>query len=369
MSENGTLLRVRNLRTSFDTEDGLVRAVDGVSFRVARGRTFALVGESGCGKSVTAFSILRLISCPPGRIAGEGIEFEGRNLLDLPESQMRQVRGGEIGMIFQEPMSSLNPVFTCGSQIVEAIRLHSKTTGGQARDLAVDLLARVGIPEPARRFREYPHQLSGGMRQRVMIAMALSCNPRLLIADEPTTALDVTIQAQILDLLKEIQGRTGLSIMLITHDLAVVAETAHAVAVMYASKIVEFTDVRRLFGRPLHPYTHGLFRSVPRLGERKTRLQTLGGTVPNPLSFPSGCKFHPRCLLARQAAAKLDAGQTVSVITEEGPARVPKRCAAKEPSLREMDKGHWCACWEQPGYEDAPQTDPSEGGSDAKGNP
>ena len=360
MSNSDTLLRVRNLRTCFNTEDGLVRAVDGVSFRVPRGKTFAIVGESGCGKSVTAFSILQLLSMPPAFItsrrwvrqaqargaavephvlaAPSMIEFDGQDLLALDESQMRQVRGGKISMIFQEPMSSLNPVFTCGRQIAEAICLHRQMSGGEAKAMAIDLLRKVGIPEPTQRYDEYPHQLSGGMRQRVMIAMALSCNPRLLIADEPTTALDVTIQAQILDLLKQIQARESLSIMLITHDLAVVAEVADVVAVMYASKIVELTDVKTLFSQPLHPYTQGLFRSLPRLGQKQDRLQTLGGNVPNPLHFPSGCKFHPRCTVCRADSP----------------------CRTQEPPLREVLKGHWVACWDAPGYEPAPTTDPSE---------
>jgi oligopeptide/dipeptide ABC transporter ATP-binding protein len=348
------LLRIRHLRTYFNTEDGLVKAVDGVNLRMEQGKTFALVGESGCGKSVTAFSVMRLISIPPGLITSRDflarrsgklatlsfanpseVLLEGQDLLSLSEGEMRRVRGAKISMIFQEPMSSLNPVFTCGDQIVEAIRLHQSLSGSQAHDLAVEMLAKVGIPEPAQRFNEYPHQMSGGMRQRVMIAMALSCNPRLLIADEPTTALDVTIQAQILDLLKEIQGRLGLSILLITHDLAVVAETAHTVAVMYASKIAEYADVGPLFSRPLHPYTQALFRSLPRLGEKKKRLDTIGGSVPNPLHFPAGCKFHTRCPLCKDI------------------------CRVKEPTLREVEPRHWAACWVCPGYEQAKETDPS----------
>jgi len=338
MSENGTLLTVRDLRTYFDTEDGLVRAVDGVSFRIETGRTFALVGESGCGKSVTAFSILRLLQIPPARIASGRIEMDGINLLDLSEKQMRAVRGGQISIIFQEPMTSLNPVCTCGSQIVEAIRLHRRMSSRDARYLTVEMLDKVGIPAPAQRFGEYPHQLSGGMRQRVMIAMALSCGPRLLIADEPTTALDVTIQAQILDLLKEIQTAGDLSIMLITHDLAVVAENAHQVGVMYASKLVELADNEALFTQPLHPYTHGLFRSLPRLGEAAERLETIPGTVPNPLDFPAGCNFHPRCPIGRDRL----------------------RCRTQEPSLREVRPGHWCACWECEGHQSAAETDPAE---------
>lgn len=357
MSENSTLLRVGDLRTQFRTEDGIVRAVDGVSFRVDRGRTFALVGESGCGKSVTALSILRLIR-PPGRSIASRLEFLGRDLLRLREKAMRNIRGGEIGMIFQEPMSSLNPVFTCGSQIVEAIRLHRPLSGREARQHAVELLERVGIPEPQQRFGEYPHQLSGGMRQRVMIAMALSCNPKLLIADEPTTALDVTIQAQILDLLNELQADTDLSILLITHDLAVVSETAETIAVMYASGIVELTDASRLFAEPLHPYTEGLFRSLPQLGRKRQRLDTIPGSVPNPLEFPPGCKFHTRCDRTRRLAAEADAAETVALPGSGD--RVLRRCAEQSPSLREVHGGHWCACWEVDGFDQAQWTDPGE---------
>jgi peptide/nickel transport system ATP-binding protein/oligopeptide transport system ATP-binding protein len=337
MSPAETLLAVRGLRTCFRTEDGVVRAVDGLSFRIGRQQTFALVGESGCGKSVTALSILQLVPRPPGWIDSGRVELDGRDLLALGEKRMRQVRGGQIGMVFQEPMSSLNPVYTCGSQIVEAIRLHRRSSGREARALAADMLARVGIPAPAQRLDEYPHQLSGGMRQRVMIAMALSCNPRLLIADEPTTALDVTIQAQILDLLNEIQAEAGLSIMLITHDLAVVAETADVVGVMYASRMAELAGVDELFADPLHPYTRGLFRSLPRLGERKHRLDTIPGSVPDPLGFPPGCKFHPRCPVGRDRP----------------------RCRAEEPPLREVRPAHWVACWQCPGHEDARATDPA----------
>ncbi len=340
------LLRVSDLRTWFDTDDGVVKAVDGVSFTVPRGKTFALVGESGCGKSVTAFSILRLLPMPPARIVSGTIEIEKRNLLDLPEDRMREVRGSQVGMIFQEPMSSLNPVFTCGSQIVEAIALHRKVSPREAKHQAIDLLKKVGIPAPAQRFGEYPHQLSGGMRQRVMIAMALSCSPRLLIADEPTTALDVTTQAQILDLLGELQAQNNLGILLITHDLAVVAQTAHLVGVMYASKIVELADARSLFERPLHPYTQALFRSVPRLGECGHRLEMLGGTVPNPLNFPQGCKFHTRCPLARELTANMDESETRQVSCQGEKFRVPTRCATQEPNLRLLSPGHWGACWQ-----------------------
>ena len=331
------LLSVRGLRTQFDTPDGVVRAVDGVGFAIGRRQTFVLLGESGCGKTVTACSIIGLVDRPAGRVAGGEVLLEGRNLLALSERQMRRVRGARIGMIFQEPMTSLNPVFTCGSQIVEAVRLHQKLPRAAARKRAVEMLAKVGIPEPARRFGEYPHQLSGGMRQRVMIAMALSCCPQLLIADEPTTALDVTIQAQILALMRDVQRTDGLSILLITHDLAVVAETADAVGVMYAGRLAELTDVRSLFADPLHPYTVGLFRCLPRLGERKRRLEAIGGTVPDPLHLPAGCRFAPRCPVGRDLP----------------------QCRSIEPPLREVRGGHWVACWQCPGYGDAPQSDPS----------
>ncbi len=359
MTDRNTLLRVRGLRTHFHTDGGVVPAVDGVSFRIGTGETFALVGESGCGKSVTAYSILRLVPCPPGRIAAEELTLEGTDLQALDESRMQRVRGARISMIFQEPMTSLNPVFTCGAQIVEAIQLHRKVSRSEARRLGVELLAKVGIPDPGQRFDEYPHQMSGGMRQRVMIAMALSCNPQLLIADEPTTALDVTIQAQILDLLRQLQRDTGLSILLITHDLAVVAEVAHTVAVMYASKIVELSEVHALYAAPLHPYTRGLFRSVPRLGEKKHRLDTIEGSVPNPVNFPPGCKFHPRCPLTRRLAAGSTARETTEITAFGEQFPVLKRCATEEPDLREVQTGHWCACWETEGYETAQATDPS----------
>ncbi|NBB94764.1 MAG: ATP-binding cassette domain-containing protein, partial [Planctomycetes bacterium] len=331
-------------------------------------------GESGCGKSVTSFSILKLLPYPPAFHPSGKVTFSRQTLMDVTETddrtrprdrglgdkQMRHIRGGQIGIIFQEPMTSLNPVFTCGSQIVEAIRLHQDLTRSDARLLAIDLLDRVGIPSPEQRFREYPHQLSGGMRQRVMVAMALSCNPELLIADEPTTALDVTIQDQILRLMSELQAASRLSILLITHDLAVVAEAAHRVAVMYASKIVETTDVRSLYASPTHPYTHGLFRSVPKLGETKDRLSTIEGSVPNPLAFPSGCKFHLRCPLTRKHAAEASQADTIETAVAGGTGRVLRRCAECEPELREIRPGHWTACWEVDGYERAKATDPSE---------
>jgi oligopeptide/dipeptide ABC transporter ATP-binding protein len=334
------LLVLRDLRTYFDTDGGVAKAVDGVSFSVGRRQTFALVGESGCGKSVTALSIMRLVPAPAGRIVTGSIRLDGTELTALTQKQMREVRGGRVAMIFQEPMTSLNPVFTVGGQIVEAIELHRRISGREARNLAIELLNQVGIPEPEQRFGEYPHQLSGGMRQRAMIAMALSCDPELLIADEPTTALDVTIQAQILDLLNDTQDRRGLSILLITHDLAVVAETADVVAVMYASKLAELAHVNELFSEPLHPYTRGLFRSLPKLGERKARLDTLAGTVPNPLAFPTGCKFHPRCPIGHDL----------------------QRCRTQEPELRQVKPYHWVACWECPGYEEAPAEGSPAGG-------
>jgi oligopeptide/dipeptide ABC transporter ATP-binding protein len=356
------MLIVKNLKTSFRTDEGVVRAVDGVSFRVAKGELFALVGESGCGKSITALSIMRLINCPPGAITAGAITLDGVDLLALPERRMREVRGGLASMVFQEPMSSLNPVFTCGNQIVEAIELHRGLTGKAARDLAVAMLGKVGIPDPARRFSEYPHQMSGGMQQRVMIAMALSCNPKLLIADEPTTALDVTIQAQILDLIKDLQVRERLGILLITHDLGVVAEVADKVGVMYASRICEITDVIRLFDTPLHPYTLSLFKSLPRLGVKKERLETIPGSVPNPLEFPAGCTFHPRCFLTQQLAAAASGQATIEVERAGGLVRVLRRCATERPPLREVAKGHWCSCWECDGFAGAKESDPAEEG-------
>jgi len=300
------LLEVRDLRVSFFTAAGEVRAVDGVSFSLDAGRTLGVVGESGCGKSVTAFSILRLVS-PPGRIVGGSIRFDGRELLELPEAELRRVRGNQIAMVFQEPSSSLNPVFTIGDQIAEAVRLHQQVDRREARRRAIAMLELVEIPEAAHRVDAYPHQLSGGMRQRAMIAMALSCEPRLLIADEPTTALDVTIQAQILDLLAGLQQRLGMAVLLVTHDLGVVAQRADEVAVMYAGRIVEQAPVERLFDAPLHPYTRGLLASVPKLGaERSRRLEAIPGMVPDPLHWPSGCRFRDRCGLAIEDCARSD---------------------------------------------------------------
>jgi oligopeptide/dipeptide ABC transporter ATP-binding protein len=329
MSNNGVLLSAESVSTHFFTEEGVARAVQDVSFSIKKGKTFALVGESGCGKSVTALSIMRLIPDPPGKIVGGKIMFRGRSLLELSERQMRSVRGNRIAMIFQEPMTSLNPVYTVGNQIVEAIKLHQRKNSSEAWADAVETLRKVGIADPDKRIREYPHQMSGGMRQRVMIAMAVSCEPALLIADEPTTALDVTIQAQILDLLDELQTQNEMSILLITHDLGVVAERADDVAVMYASRIVEVADSQSLFAKPMHPYTQGLLESLPRLGLEARRLQTISGTVPEPLHFPTGCKFHPRCPIGGS----------------------DKRCQTVEPELREVQPKRCVACWYAPSYE------------------
>ena len=308
------LLSVENLQTHFRTPDGILRAVDGVSFQVEAGETVAIVGESGCGKSVTANSILRLIPEPPGKIAGR-IVFEGRDLLALPERAMRGIRGNDISMIFQEPMTSLNPVLSIGRQLGETVRLHQGLDRQAALARAVEMLTLVGIPEPARRVKQYPHQLSGGMRQRVMIAMALACSPKLLIADEPTTALDVTIQAQILDLMRDLKRRVGAAIVIITHDLGVVAEVASRVVVMYAGRKVEEAPVEELFARPLHPYTQGLMGAVPKLGSslggERTRLAEIPGLVPSLKSRIEGCAFAGRCPkavdLCRQVAPALEA--------------------------------------------------------------
>ncbi|MEP6742422.1 MAG: ABC transporter ATP-binding protein [bacterium] len=292
------LLEVNNLQTHFPTRAGLVRAVDGVSFHIDRGELLGLVGESGCGKSITALSIMRLIA-PPGKIVGGEIIFDGRNLLKMSDREMRDIRGDDIAMIFQDPMTSLNPVFTVGEQIAEALRLHRNLSRKAARAGAIEAMSEVSIPDPARRIDDYPHQLSGGMRQRVMIAMALACDPKLLIADEPTTALDVTIQAQILELLNELRKNRELAVLLITHDLGVVAEVADRVAVMYTGRIVEESPVEELFARPRHPYTEGLLRSVPKLtsatAAKAERLETIEGTVPSPTDLPPGCHFAPRC--------------------------------------------------------------------------
>jgi oligopeptide/dipeptide ABC transporter ATP-binding protein len=289
------LLEVRDLRTYFHVMDGVVKAVDGISFSIMPGETLGIVGESGCGKSVTSLSIMRLHDMPPAEIPTGEIIFEGRDLLQLGEDEMRRVRGNDIAMIFQEPMTSLNPVFTVGDQISEAVILHQGLSKKAAWDKAIDSLKAVGINNPERRVKQYPHEMSGGMRQRVMIAMALSCDPKLLIADEPTTALDVTIQAQILELIREVQDRTGAALMLITHDLGVVAETVKDVVVMYAGRIVEQGDVYDVLIAPKHPYTEGLLGSIPSKGMRGQRLNVIKGTVPNPFNMPAGCNFAPRC--------------------------------------------------------------------------
>ena len=289
------LLQVENLRLAFDLAGGTVYPVDGVSFSIARGETLALVGESGCGKSLTSLALLRLVP-PPGRIAeGSQITLDGGDLLSLREADMRAVRGGRIGMVFQDPMTSLNPVFTVGDQVSETIRAHRKATAREAKDRAISLLGEVGIPDPGLRYSSYPHQLSGGLRQRVMIAIALAADPELLVADEPTTALDVTVQAQILELLDRLRRDRGMSVLLITHDLGVVAGRADRVAVMYAGQIVETADTATLFREPAHPYTRALFASMPRLDHARERLSPIPGTVPVPGAWPSGCRFHPRC--------------------------------------------------------------------------
>ncbi len=289
------LLEVKNLKTHFFTEDGIVPAVNGVDFNLKSGETLGIVGESGCGKSITSMSIMRLIPTPPGKIVDGEIIFDNKNIVDLPESEMRKIRGNDIAMIFQEPMTSLNPVFTIGSQIMEAIMLHQNLDKKAAREKCIEMLKLVGIPRADEVVDDYPHQFSGGMRQRAMIAMALSCNPKLLIADEPTTALDVTIQAQIIELMKELKEKLNTAIMLITHDLGVVAEMADHVIVMYAGRIVEDANVVDLFKDPKHPYTIGLMKSKPNLEGSAKRLDVIPGSVPNPLAMPEGCAFHPRC--------------------------------------------------------------------------
>jgi oligopeptide/dipeptide ABC transporter ATP-binding protein len=323
------LLSIRDLSVTFHTDEGLVRAVNGVSYDVCEGKTLAVVGESGCGKSVTALSVLRLIPDPPGKIASGEILFRGRDLVIADEKYMQSIRGNEIAMIFQEPMTSLNPVYTVGDQIVEAIELHQDKKGEAAWSHAIEMLRQVGIADPDQRVMEYPHQMSGGMRQRVIIAMALSCDPSLIIADEPTTALDVTIQAQILELLRDLQKKNNMSVVLITHDLGVVAENADDVVVMYASRIVETGTVVDIFDDPLHPYTRGLLRSLPKIGVVQDRLDVIGGSVPDPLAFPDGCKFHPRCPIGCD----------------------DERCKSVEPELREVKPGRLVACWYAEGYE------------------
>jgi peptide/nickel transport system ATP-binding protein len=325
---NEPVLEIEGLQTYFFTRIGIIKAVDDVSFALRRNETLAIVGESGCGKSMTALSILRLVPDPPGRIVGGAIRLEGRDLMQLSLDEMRTVRGNDISMIFQEPMTSLNPVLTIGQQVSEALRLHQDVSKADAWSKSVEMLKLVRIPEAEQRAREYPHQLSGGMRQRAMIAMALACNPRVLIADEPTTALDVTIQAQILELIVDLQKRLGTAVILITHDLGVVAETAQRVIVMYAGRKVEEAEVEDLFGEPLHPYTHGLMGSIPRLelmsggsGAAAERLQEIPGIVPLLTNLPPGCLFAPRCPHADD------------------------RCRAEYPPYEQKRPGHWAACW------------------------
>ena len=299
MSEN--LLEVKNLKTYFFTDGGVVKSVDDVSFNVKPGKTLGVVGESGCGKSITSLSIMQLVETPPGKIVGGEIIYNGENLLNKDKDEMRKIRGGEIAMIFQEPMTSLNPVFTVGQQIMEALMIHTDMDKTKTKQRAIEMLKLVRIPLAEKRFNEYPHQLSGGMRQRVMIAIALSCNPKLLICDEPTTALDVTIQAQILDLINELKEKLGTSIMMITHDLGVIAEVADDVMVMYAGKIVEYGTADQIFETPMHPYTHGLMNCIPKLNdEEETRLHVIPGMVPSPDRMPKGCAFCPRCSEAKK---------------------------------------------------------------------
>jgi oligopeptide/dipeptide ABC transporter ATP-binding protein len=352
------LLHIEDLTVSFASERGPVRAVNGVNLSVYPQQTLAVVGESGCGKSVTALSTLQLIPTPPGRYDGGRIVFDGSDLLNFNERQMQGVRGNQIAMIFQEPMTSLNPVYTVGEQILEAIRLHQQLSRAEATDLAEEALRDVGIGEPRRRLSEYPHQMSGGMRQRVMIAMALACRPRLLLADEPTTALDVTIQAQILELLRELQTRHGMSIMLITHDLGVVAENADVVAVMYAGRVVEYGSVDEIFARPLHPYTLGLFESMPRLGVDRERLPAIAGQVPNPTQLPGGCPFHPRCPATRRCAAQAQTSDVIQSRIEGEVESLWRPCIEDDPPLLEVSKGHWVACWAADGYDTGKQNRP-----------
>ena len=325
-TSKGPLLSVRNLTTVFSTRKGEVKAVDDVSFDLGKNEVLGIVGESGSGKSVTALSILGLLPQPPGRVAGGEVVFEGRDLLQMPESQVQRIRGGDISMIFQEPMTSLNPVFSVGDQIMETIRVHERLGSKAVRERAIEMLAKVGIPSPERRIDDYPHQLSGGMRQRVMIAMALACSPKLLLADEPTTALDVTIQAQILDLLRELQEEMNMAVILITHNMGVVAEFAHRVLVMYAGRIVERASVDDIFDRPGHPYTGGLLRSIPDLEVETRRLNAIPGAMPSPFALPAGCSFQPRCPEARPA------------------------CSERVPALIDLGDGRAAACIRHTGF-------------------
>ena len=330
------LLQVTDLRTSFFTDQGVARAVDGVSFSVAPGETVALVGESGCGKTVTSLSILGLVPDPPGRILpGSSIRLRGEELVDAPEERLRRLRGNEISMIFQEPMTSLNPVFTVGEQIGEPLRLHRRMGKRAARERAGELLREVGIPEPARRLDEYPHQLSGGMRQRVMIAMALACEPALLIADEPTTALDVTIQAQILELLAALKESRGMAVLLITHDLGVVAEVADRVVVMYAGQVAETGTAREVFGAPAHPYTEGLLASLPRVDRPGERLRPIPGVVPSPTDWPKGCRFADRCRYAWERGIEHEP-PLLEVVAGRGEERAARCWLVEEPARRRV---------------------------------
>lgn len=323
MADDKTLLRVENLNAWFYTEEGIVKALENVSFSVGRGEILGLVGETGCGKSVTSSCIMRLIPSPPGKIIGGKILFEGEDLAQATPERMRQIRGKDIAMIFQDPMSSLNPVFTVGRQVEEAIRVHNLgMSAAQIHERAAEMFKKVNIPDPERSMKRYPHQFSGGMKQRVMIAMALSCNPRMLIADEPTTALDVSIQAQILSLIKDLQKDFGSSIMLISHDLGVIATMAQKVAVMYAGSIIEYGSVRQIFEHPLHPYTQGLLGAIPRLDQAQEYLEVIPGALPNLLHLPEGCKFRARC------------------------SRATERCARERPTAVEAEEGHEVACYE-----------------------
>lgn len=369
------LLTINNLAISFPVaakpEPGQskeqmrrVRAVNDVSMSIYPKQTLAVVGESGCGKSITAMSILRLVPTPPGRYENGSIIWQRDetapplDMLTQDDRQMQKIRGKDIAMIFQEPMTSLNPVYTIGEQIMEAVLLHQNASRKQAVEIATQALADVGIPDPGNRLKEYPHQMSGGMRQRIMIAMALACNPKLLLADEPTTALDVTIQAQILELLRELQHKRDMAVMLITHDLGVVAENADVVAVMYAGRIVEYGSVHDVFSTPLHPYTRGLFGSMPVLGQEKSRLQAIPGNVPNPSNFPSGCPFHPRCAHTLELARKEPAENTAETTLDGKPERVMKVCVQDVPPLLEVAPGHWVACTYAPGYAQGKATKP-----------
>lgn len=323
MADDKTLLRVENLNAWSYTEEGIVKALENVSFSVGRGEILGLVGETGCGKSVTSSCIMRLIPSPPGKIIGGKILFEGEDLAQATPERMRQIRGKDIAMIFQDPMSSLNPVFTVGRQVEEAIRVHNPgMSAAQIHERAAEMFKKVNIPDPERSMKRYPHQFSGGMKQRVMIAMALSCNPRMLIADEPTTALDVSIQAQILSLIKDLQKDFGSSIMLISHDLGVIATMAQKVAVMYAGSIIEYGSVRQIFEHPLHPYTQGLLGAIPRLDQAQEYLEVIPGALPNLLHLPEGCKFRARC------------------------SRATERCARERPTAVEAEEGHEVACYE-----------------------